>query len=215
MNIVLSIGEHDSRGGMLRFYKIQSSVKEIEYVLNEGDRGARDLTRSFEFRLMIRTKTDELNARLGCTAHMGISWVSAQEVVVCALAEDEIDIPNICNAHLKDTGIRTGALDVSEITFDTYGPLLGDAYRHDFTQSEDTVYERFGLCEVGRSFNSRVYSETMREPMTSKVVERECRRLLTSGDLKAEMERIRLPKQKECAPGHPVHYIIQTDDDET
>lgn len=204
----------------MRFYKIQGDVNKVRYLFKGDFDDAEDYLRDYAFHRKVRNATERANEGLRGSAFLSASRIDAASITVCLFVQDRIDleIEDATDAYLADFGMQVKKLRVMETTFETFKDLLRHADREDFIEDDDDVLEDVGL---GRLSNRRHYlstlnySESIFEPNASKDDARKCARLLTADDLKDEVARIKASGATKAAHGHPVHYLILSDDEET
>ncbi len=117
--------------------------------------------------------------------------------------------------YLSDMEIGFTDWELSEITFSYFQYLMDRAARNDFISSKDSVLSAFHLDGLARS----VYRDDLKEGIISDetvsepVIRGECQRSY-SESLKQEISRILSSARVEEQMGHPVHYMIETDNPE-
>lgn len=203
----------------MRFYKIQGNVKKIQYLFEGNFEDANEYVRHHSFHSKIKNTTEKLNERLGGKAFLTASWIDTEDVTACLLVQDriELDIEGETRSYFDSLGVQLIKLDVKETTFDNFKFLLSRADRRDFIDDDDDTLDDLGLYDLSDRpfFPSRInYSEDIFELSTDKASAKRCRRLLTSDDLKDEIARIKMPGKSDIVHGHPVHYLILSDDEE-
>ncbi|MDR0906004.1 MAG: hypothetical protein LBN00_07505, partial [Oscillospiraceae bacterium] len=106
----------------------------------------------------------------------------------------------------KDAIVETRA---QEVTFHTMTQMLRTADRRDFIQDDDETLEQIGLDGLRnvRSFNEEFCTDASKETLLKRV-----RKLLCEELFIPEIERIFAGDKLDKRMGHPVHYLIQTDD---
>lgn len=201
----------------MRFYEIQGSISKIDLESGYGGDAetAREYVTNSEFRLQIQTATDKFIQKSKKRTFLSLSMASSRNFTICACQNGKEDLLQESDDYLRSSGIHVKELSMTEITFDTFRHLLRNADRYRFIQDDDETLSKIGLQEALQAFRFSGLDEEIVESLTSKSADRACNKLLTSDDLKAELDRIRIPKRIDAASGHPVHYLIETDDDET
>ena len=102
---------------------------------------------------------------------------------------------------------------MEEITFNAAHSMLQTACRHDYIDDDDEILERFNLDKLcsrfGRFFD---YDEKIIDKAARSTVYREADTFSAGESLRPELDRIYAGKSMKKAIGHPVHYMVQTDD---
>ncbi len=132
------------------------------------------------------------------------------------IADDERNEKDIVVPFLRELRIPDGKLTVDEITIDSFFKYLREAYRADYIRDDDEAAGRFSL-DVLRSRSSRDYwtDDIVSAPGDMDELFARSRKLSLTGTLDPELERICAGKRVGGAKGHPVHYMICVDDDDT
>lgn len=202
----------------MRYYRIHGEVIRIEYKDSEEHEKADGYLESYWFRNMVFRRTLELNERFEGKAFLSASAVESDTFELCALSKTQVDLAAEAKAYLNDIGVHTKVISVKEVTFDTFSRLLCHADGSCFIDDKDDVLDRFNLSELSQRrfyLNGPDRQEDIFETHPNKEDNRKCVRLLTSADLKEEIVRIKLKSCSEDVHGHPVHYLVSTDDEET
>ncbi|MDR0862593.1 MAG: AAA family ATPase [Oscillospiraceae bacterium] len=102
-------------------------------------------------------------------------------------------------------------IKIQETTFNTISHLLRTAERIDYIQECSEILEQVGLEGLGSSRLS--FDESIcRAGVTKDTLIKETQKLLCEEQFVPELERIYAGNVREVRLGHPVHYLIQTDD---
>ena len=202
----------------MRYYRIHGEVVRIEYKDSEEHEKADGYLESYWFRNMVFRRTLEINERFEGKAFLSASAVESDTFELCALSKTQVDLAAEAKAYLNDIGVHTKVISVKEVTFDTFSRLLHHADGSCFIDDDDDVLDMFDLSEFSRRrcyLHTPGMDEDIIEIRANKEDDRKCARLLTATDLKEEITRIRQLGCSQDVHGHPVHYLISTDDKET
>ena len=119
--------------------------------------------------------------------------------------------------NLKGNGtaeIVQGSLE--EVTFDSVCDMLSSSNRSDYIKDDDEILERFGLDKLAhRHWGSFDFGENIIERAGKKELYDTVSRFLARDTFLPELDRIYAGSPQKRVSGHPVHYMIQTDDRET
>ena len=104
---------------------------------------------------------------------------------------------------------------IEEVTFGTIRNMLSCAYRNDYIGDDDNILDAF---EIGALTASRPHCEFGEALIDGKKgvadITSTADKFLFSKTMIPEIERIYMGGRKKRAEGHPVHYIVRTDDRE-
>ncbi len=92
--------------------------------------------------------------------------------------------------------------------------MLSYASRRDYIDDDDEVLAQFGLDRLC-SYRGFEFGESVFDRASKGELCEEAERFLARDAFLPELERIYTPTRKHRSVGHPVHYMIQTDDRET
>lgn len=201
----------------MKFYKVQAKITKVSAGMDAGKAMEILKTRDRQWELseVIREKTEEFN-KANNETFICVSRLDDKKIRMTTLSRNNVDIKEICERYLKELEIRARDLEAEEITFADYCDLLKRADRKNFIEDEDDVYSDFGLNGItDRHFRHVRFDETLLELPSYKKMNDSCKMLLTSGDLRCEMSRIKKSPVIEGLHGHPVHYLIRSGDEET
>lgn len=107
-------------------------------------------------------------------------------------------------------------VELAEITYSRIDTLLRKANRIDFVEDDDLIREKSGIECLGRRGRSTgSEKEFILEPLSIAEIRKQCGQLRMLIPMLAD-EADRILSQKGSKPflGHPVHYIIETDDED-
>lgn len=131
---------------------------------------------------------------------------------------DAVDLPCKQENAFTKAGVRGNSFDIQEITLDSYFNLFRASSRNGFIADEDDVFEKLCLDELN-PHRHRVtdFSETLVcGDETKKELLNQSAELLCDATLSEEIGRIY--QGRKCgsiSAGHPVHYLLQSDNRET
>lgn len=94
--------------------------------------------------------------------------------------------------------------------------MLGCANRNDYINDDDEVLEQFELDKLNGRFGRGIeYGENILDGCDKRSVYHCAHKFLAKDTFVPELDRIYAGSAKHNVSGHPVHYMIQTDDRET
>ena len=202
----------------MRYYKIQGEVSKVKYLSSQEFDSVSDYLGRRWFHNLVKQKTHEFNEPAYGDIFLSAVDIEDDRFMICAVSKTSIDLNAKVKYYLQEIGISVRKIAIREVTFETFKSLLRNADREDFIEDEDDILEEFELEEFSSNriwFHTPTLNEFIFEPHANKVDDRKCNRLLTSADLKKEIDRIKLSMRTEPIYGHPVHYLVSTDDKST
>ena len=140
---------------------------------------------------------------------------SSDSVVSAGVITDKSSKVNLgVEKFLKSIDLQLRDLTITEVTLNTLTSLLSNSYGADYIDDDDAILERFNLHKLnGRSNLS--YGENIVDFYEKNDLLDSAGTYLMNETFIPELERIYAGKSKTKANGHPVHYMIQTDDRDT
>lgn len=196
----------------MQFYKVIATLTNEKWTEENNDRRVmQQRTRR------IARKSDEFNQLQGGKTYYFISDIGNDEVTVGIIDSGTGDKTKQIRAFFKSVDIAAKEFDVYEITFSSMRNLLSCADRNDYIGDDDEVLEKFELDRInGRYVRGIEYGENLLDEITCKEeLLAKANELLANDTLTPELERIYSRKTNAKAFGHPVHYMIETDDRDT
>lgn len=193
------------------FYQFTGKLKEAPQVSDPMD--ARQARRAKA--AMIKVKTDQYAESRKDDAFPFVSGISEDEVVCGAITKDRLDIGKLATDYFASAGIEAEYISSYEITYQSLRGLLSSADREDYISDDLTVLDHFGISELNRFDYRRIpFNEGMIDIETDpKDLYTEARKNLAGETLSPELDRIFASEKHDKPIGHPVHYLIESDDD--
>ncbi|MBE6662910.1 MAG: AAA family ATPase [Ruminococcaceae bacterium] len=189
------------------FYKIQGVM--INAVVEEEDRRARR-----EARRKIATKSEMFNTQYCKNVFYFVSDSSEGVVTIGVISNSVLTISNYVHRYLNYIGLPLRDLTISEVTFSNLKSLLNSSHCEDYIDDDDAILEKYNLDKIdGRQ--SVEYGENISVSRDKPTLVSLSEKYLMNETLLPELERIYAGKKQSKASGHPVHYMVQTDDRET
>ena len=196
----------------MQFYKVTGTVADEKWAEENND------CRVFQPRVRrIALKSNEFNQLQNGRSYYFISGIGNNEVTAGIIDSDTDDRTKQILEFFKSVEIDVKDFDIDEITFSSIWSLLCNAENNDYISNEDVVLKKFELDRIcgyyggGFEYGENLLSGvTCKEKLFAKSDE-----LLATETLTPELERIYSEKTDSKAIGHPVHYMIETDDRDT
>ena len=192
------------------FYKIEGSLVKID-AENEDSRKAH---RANVRRIAI--KSDEFNEKFCRDSFFFVSNSSDGILTVGVIAARQGKIGETLKAYLKHIECELADMIITEITFNRIQNLLCSADRQDYIADDDEVMEKYGLDKIsGRCGRSIDFGENIIDERSQSEVFSNAEKYLLNKTFLPELGRIYAGGARSKPYGHPVHYILQTDDRDT
>lgn len=189
----------------MQFFKAEGSVIDMDY---EKEREEREMQRE-----KIRIQSEEFNQKLKSSAYYFTASESDGKVVIGIICRDYTNPNNQLHNYLKAIGRNLKDVCISEITFKNVLSLLRRASRIDYIEDADDVLELFDLETLNEIRRNGInYDENIIDDSNRKEIYQAAERFIAKDTFVPELDRIFTGASKRKATGHPVHYIIQTDD---
>lgn len=152
-----------------------------------------------------------------CDQNQMIFMVGIQdEKVTCgAICKGKENINELFAKYAKLLPFNIESFRIEEITFSALQSLLTSSRRNDYIIDDDDVLTAFEISNLAPRYSDVDFGEAMIniKKERSEITET-ADNLLFGGTMLPEIERIYQNKTSKMAEGHPVHYIVQTDDRE-
>ena len=116
---------------------------------------------------------------------------------------------------LNASGIDPFDLKINEVTFSVFRKLLSDADNHNYIPYDVEILEDYGLDSLTRHYGDSIDFDEgiISEKNDKKSIYKEAKNLISMTDsLIPELDRIFIGEKQSTFMGHPVEYIIETDD---
>ena len=151
--------------------------------------------------------------------YLYLCGIQGRKAVAGGVAREQPLTPALAGEFLRSLELECGEPALTEVTAKEARLLLRRAKRASFLADEDDVikcFSREGMEVLFNEFGPSVdITERIAVPGESRAaLEDRARALFCGGTLLPELERVFQGRQSE-ARGHPVHYIVQTDDETT
>ena len=195
----------------MQFYKFEGiTAAEKWSEENDSRRIMREKVRK------ISIKTNDFNHLQQHRAYLFVNDASESTVTVGVIVKNCSNIIDLISGYLRTIEIELKGTCLEEITFNTLRNMLGCASRNDYIRDDDEVLEQFDLDKLtGRYSRGITYGEKILDACDKKSVYEDAERFLAKDTFLPELNRIYAGSAKQNPAGHPVHYMIQTDDRET
>lgn len=192
------------------FYKVEGIITNASEEQEDSRRAQREKVRKLSI------KSDDFNQRHCKTSFYFISDCSDGVMTIGVISNRSENVTEMLSSYMKHLDIELHDLVVSEVTINSIENLLGSADRQDYIDDDDEVLERYGLDKItGRRGRGIEYGENIIEEQSKKDVFNSAEKYLLHDTFLPELHRIYAGSSSVKSYGHPVHYMLQTDDRDT
>ncbi len=172
-----------------------------------------DLRFAREKSRMISMKSRAFNRQLRADMFFFVSRVTDYIATVGVIAADVKNAEKLTNAYLRAIGFELQNISQEEVTLNTLERLLREADHQEYIDDENEILEQFGLDRlVGRIGRKVDFDEKLIERRDKEKLYDAACNFLSNETFLPELDRIYAGSGKMRAAGHPVHYMIETDD---
>lgn len=194
------------------FYQFTGKLREAAQAADPRD--ARQEKRAKA--AMIKVKTEQYAESRKDGVFPFVSGISEDEVVCGAILTDKLDIENIAADFFGTVGLEADYVSSYEISYQSFRELLTAAEREGLISDDYAVLDRFGISNLNRFDHRRIpFNEGMIDAEADlEALYTEARKHLAGETLSPELDRIFMSEKQEKLLGHPVHYLIESDDDQ-
>lgn len=195
----------------MQFYKFEGfTVSEKWSEENDNRRVMREKVRK------ISMKTNSFNQNQQRKAYAFVTDASEDTVTIGIIVRNYADVHKLISGYLQSIEMELKDTCLEEITFNTLRNMLGCANRNDYINDDDEVLEQFELDKLNGRFGRGIeYGENILDGCDKRSVYDCAHKFLAKDTFVPELDRIYAGSAKHNVSGHPVHYMIQTDDRET
>lgn len=190
------------------FYKIEATIDDIENNLDLNDRK------------VMRTIANELCEKSESFYHkskqqqlvFGVG-LRNEKMTFGMILRTNSDKDDVFSKYQKLLPFELKKVSFEEITFKALNSMLNSAMRNDFIYDDDDVLDSFEIGAINERYGSVSYGESVLEDgvKKDKVFEVADKNLFRE-TLRPELERIYTKNTCNKFKGHPVHYILRTDE---
>ena len=192
----------------MQFYKIHGELE--GGFENENEKRSK---RSTSYK--ISSKTAEFNGG-GRQSFCFLSDLADDFATFGLIVTSSVDLLKLTERFAKAIGLSPTLNVPDEVTLYHMENLLSCADRHDYIADSDEILERFGLDKLDRHHRRLNFGENLVNDLAKeKELFSAAKKVYANETLLPELERIYAGSKSLYASGHPVHYIVETDDHDT
>ena len=195
----------------MQFYKFEGITDAEKW--SEGNDNRRVMYGKAE-KISISIKTIFFNRSEKRKAYLFVSDVSGNPVTGGIIMSSCADAFKLVSEYLQTIELELKDVRLEEITFGRLRGMLQCACKKDLIYDDNEILERFGLDKLcGRHGFS--FGEGLLETCNKSSLYEDAEQFHAKDTFTRELDRIYAGSAKWKVAGHPVHYLIQTDDYET
>lgn len=192
------------------FYKVEGIIANANAENDDSRKAYRENVRK------LAIKSDDFNQKFCRNSFYFISDCTDGVMTIGIISERSEDINEMLKAYLNHIEYELKDVVVSEITINSIENLLSSADRHDYINDDYEILERYGIDKItGRRSRGIEYGENLIEARSKNEVFTSAEKYLLHNTLLPELDRIYAGSSVNRTYGHPVHYMLQTDDRDT
>ena len=197
----------------MQFFKIKGTITNENWA-EENDNTSqqrknirRIASMSREFNSNLQKQTD---AFLFTTDATGVIMTA------CLILKNMANVQNLITKYIETIGLNVEDLSIEEITLSSMVDMLKDADRGGYIDDDNDILWHFELENLSSRYGRVIeYGETILEERDKEQIYRNAKKYQMKDDLLPELDRIYKGTSRKKFAGHPVHYLIQTDDKKT
>lgn len=191
----------------MRFYRYEGVHAERAGAEEQSRAEVRE--RAYE----IQEKSEDFSRSLREEACFFVQDATGDKITVGVICAEELPLEKRLAEYMKALGLETVNGRPEEIMFSSLLAMLRLADRKGYIQDDDEILETFGLIDLRVHHpDCEEYTEEMIELRSQAQVRADAEKHDLGEMLGPELDRIYAGKPVSRHLGHPVHYLLQTDD---
>lgn len=141
--------------------------------------------------------------------------VSATEniIKIGAIIVNEKNIDKFVDNYINEIEFQIKDITIEEIIFKKLENLLDTALRMRYIENYYEILENFCLIKLSRSDREQNYEEKIIDKFSKNEIYDSAQKYISTETFIPELDRIYKQKSEVKIMGHPVHYMIETDDE--
>ena len=192
----------------MQFYRIETIITECDTLKDNSDRKVER-----DFASELAQLSESFYQKSGNNCYIFGTGLQKSKLMFGVISQIEEDIDKLFGAFVKTLDFKLIKNTCEEITFRSVNHLLNAAERNCFINDTERILNEFGIKDISGRYSSISFGEALiKESSTKEELCAYAKNILFSNTLCPEIERIYANEKKIKAKGHPVHYIIRTDD---
>lgn len=201
----------------MQFYKIRIALDTKDEDLNQEVQPRRARNRaSRELGSNLTRLCENYSDEIVDNGFFFLSNIAPDNGYFGLILRDLMDVEKFVHSFAKETKLDVISEEIKEITFYDFSNMLQEAERNGYIYDDFEVLREYGIEELaGRHFGSMYFEEKTIKARDKETIYKSANTYFTKDTLIPELDRIFVTPVGKKAYGHPVNYIIKTDDDST
>ena len=193
----------------MQFYKI---VVDAESKENESKFRKHRVQRDGSQNISEQCK--KYNGKLGDRGFLFLSSAGNSSINFGAILREKVDVNKFINKFLPAAIPQYEKVTIGETTFSIFRDMLGEADRNGYVFNDEEILRDFNLYELddGRRVGRIDFEENILTECEQSVIRSSAERFFTRDSFVPELDRIFASEKQKHFVGHPVDYLIETDD---
>ena len=202
----------------MQFYKIKISIADNrEDLVDVQNEKIRRRFPDREIGKELSKECDFFNERILDKGYFFLSSAFNKECVCGLVFRKHTDVQEFMGKFIDNASIEVEHFEIQETTLHDFAHMLGSADRNGFVVDEYDVLREFELDELayrrGRDLES--YEEKIIRERNKEAIYLAAKNYFSKDTLMPELDRIYFGKTYKKVFGHPVDYMIESDDERT
>ena len=195
----------------MQYFKITAICGDADWV--EGNNNRADFLKRKQ---SINQLSYDYNIKYTLDLFLFISDILDERVTLGVITDAVFDVEFEARKFLRYLKIKAEDIRKEEIVFERLRHLINSAERNDYIYDGEEVFERFSLGVIyHRGLRHIGFDEKILPGSTKEKNYAAAEKLLVKSKMQEELDRIYECKVQKNILGHPVHYVVMTDDGET
>lgn len=192
----------------MMFFSIRAETQ------NKKEIKAREARRTYA--LTTQSKNDDFYQKHRRNVFMFIAEIAGSQITAAIFIKSDylanISIDSLAETYFEMLGIKCKGIQTTEITYSAVRSLLNSSNREDYIKDDCATLKMLNLNLLDEiNFSESILFDIPQKKALLETADR----LLCGDSLKPEISRIFEGSTKSIKAGHPVHYMIQTDNGDT
>lgn len=195
----------------MQFYKLEGTITNQNWTVeNEKRSFLRERIRK------LCIKSSDFNQKLQGQTCFYITDASDNILHAGIICQESSKLQEQIQTFLESLELSVIDIRTEEITLNTALSMLQTSCRRDYMEDEEEILEHFELNKLYSRFDRDLnYDEKIIDKASKTSIYKRASAFSADSSLCSELDRIYAGRSVKNAIGHPVHYVIQTDDAET
>ena len=193
----------------MQFYKI------VVYAESEdNESGFRGRRAQREGGQRISDRCEKCNDKLEDRGFLFLSSASSTSICCGLVLREKMDVDKFIHKFLSEAVPKYEQVTIRETTFSIFRDMLNEADRNGYVFNDEEILRDFNLHELanGRRGEWIDFEENILAEREQSVIRSSAERFFTRDTFDPELDRIFASEKQKHFVGHPVDYLIETND---